>query len=133
MSSTQETSTRCTCSESRRTSASSTSGVASFSLSTEPATELKPDMPTHVFVSQNPNHPLPAYARDYPKPIGEINIDEALNRKPGRWTFRGTVDANLKKQSRSTINEVNKEEAYAAAKTSLLETAAQMNAARSKY
>ncbi|KAM3503958.1 hypothetical protein MY10362_003865 [Beauveria mimosiformis] len=130
MSSTQETSTRCTCSESRRTSASSASGVASF---TEPATELKPDMPTHVWVSQNPNHPLPAYARDYPKPTGEINIDEALNRKPGRWTFRGTVEANLKKQPRSIINEVSEEEAYAAAKRSLLETAAQMNAAKSKY
>ncbi|KAM3505277.1 hypothetical protein MY11210_008039 [Beauveria gryllotalpidicola] len=132
MSSTQETSTPCTCSASRRTSASSASGASSFTWSTEPATELKHDMTTHVFVSQNPNHPLPAYARDYPKPTGEINIDEALNRKPGRWTFRGTVEASLKKQPRSIINEVSKEEAYAAAKTSLLETAAQMNAAKSK-
>ncbi|EJP65203.1 hypothetical protein CRV24_008075 [Beauveria bassiana] len=132
MSSAQEISTPCTYSESRRTSASSASGVASLTSSTENVTELKPDMTTHVWVSQNPNHPLPAYARDYPKPTGEINIDEALNRKPGRWTFRGTVEAGLKKQPRSIITEVSKEEAYAAAKASLLETAAQMNAAKSK-
>lgn len=88
-------------------------------------------MTPSAFVSQAPVHPLPAYARDFPKPADEIDIDKALNRKPGRWTFRGTVEAGINRQPRPFIEEYKAEartEAYAAAKKELLESAGQMKA-----
>lgn len=32
-------------------------------------------------------HPIDPLARDYPKPAKELDVREALNRKPGRWTL----------------------------------------------
>lgn len=34
-----------------------------------------------------PSHPIDPLAREYPKPIEELDVREALNRKPGRWTL----------------------------------------------
>ncbi|KZZ95924.1 hypothetical protein AAL_04220 [Moelleriella libera RCEF 2490] len=36
----------------------------------------------------------PILGYNFPKPEGEIDIDEALKRKPLRWTFQGQMDAN---------------------------------------
>ncbi|TQV99915.1 hypothetical protein V2A60_005335 [Cordyceps javanica] len=133
---TRESSPSCTCSESRRSSASSTSAAPSSASSTKATTELNFKMTFNAFVSEASVHPLPAYARDFPKPTSEINIDEALSRKPGRWTFRGSIEANSKRQPRPSIDDQEKREArsadYAAAKKSLLEIAAQMDAAKPK-
>lgn len=43
-------------------------------------TETKPE-------PRSDRHPIDALARDYPKPIKELDVREALNRKPGRWTL----------------------------------------------
>ncbi len=153
MTSIQEPMDLCTYPESRRSSVSLAS-VTTSTTSTTPTTptasttsttstasnkvttELNPEMNHSAFVSQNPSHPLPAYARDFPKPAGDLDIDEALNRTPGRWTFRGTVERSLKSGPRPSAHEINKEgarsSACAEAKKSLLESAAQMNAAQSK-
>ncbi|KAJ6785726.1 hypothetical protein PWT90_07100 [Aphanocladium album] len=137
MSSTQDPQFSCTCSaDSRRSSASEASATTSTSSTTKPAVELSPEMTPSAFVSEAPVHPLPAYARDFPKPTSEIDIDEALSRKPGRWTIRGAIEASIKKQPRLFSDEYNQEaartEAYNAAKKALLESAAQMNAAGPK-
>lgn len=132
----QDHSTLHMCPESRRSSTSSASVTASTSSLSNPAAEVNPNMDTSVFVSQNPKHPLPAYARDYPKPIGELDIDEALNRKPGRWSFRGTVERSVNRGRRPFAQEMEDESTRAAAcaeaKKELLEAAAQMNAAQHK-
>lgn len=38
--------------------------------------------------------PPPVLGYGFPKPQGKIDVEEALNRKPLRWTFRGQVEAN---------------------------------------
>ncbi|KAJ2980957.1 hypothetical protein NQ176_g2326 [Zarea fungicola] len=86
--------------ESRRSSTSSASPSTLSTASPNVEHACKPEMIPTVFVSQAPVHPLPAYARDYPKPADDLDIDEALSRPPGRWTFRGSLQANLKKQTR---------------------------------
>lgn len=136
MVSAQEANALYICPESRRSSTSSASGTTSTTSSSKPAAEASPDMNASVLGSQNPNHPLPAYARDYPKPAGELDIDEALNRKPGRWTFRGAVERSVKRGPRPSAHGTNAEEnlatACAEAKKELLESAAQMNSAQRK-
>lgn len=37
---------------------------------------------------------LPVLNRDIPKPTDELNIEEALNRKPGHWTVQGQIKRN---------------------------------------
>lgn len=122
--------------ESRRSSASSVSTAASSVSSTKPVTEANLETSPSVFVSDAPVHPLPAYARDFPKPTSEINIAEALQRKPGRWTISGAIEAGLNRQTCALIDETAELKArsaeYAAAKQALLETAAQMKAAKAK-
>ncbi|KAJ3486387.1 hypothetical protein NLG97_g6629 [Lecanicillium saksenae] len=137
MPSTQDSKISCTCSaDSRRSSASEASASTSSTSSTKPTIELSPEMTPSAFISKAPVHPLPAYAREFPKPTGEIDIEEALNRKPGRWSFHGAIQASIKKQNRPFSDEFNQEatrtEAYNAAKKALLESAAQLGAAGSK-
>ncbi|KAG6011394.1 hypothetical protein E4U43_008347 [Claviceps pusilla] len=38
--------------------------------------------------------PAPAQEHVFPQPQGDIDIEEALQRKPLRWTFQGQVEAN---------------------------------------
>ncbi|KAI8266609.1 hypothetical protein K4K58_009505 [Colletotrichum sp. SAR11_239] len=38
-------------------------------------------------------NPLPPLSRNFPKPAEDINVAEALARKPGRWTIQGAVAA----------------------------------------
>ncbi|TEA15511.1 hypothetical protein C8034_v011269 [Colletotrichum sidae] len=40
-------------------------------------------------------NPVPALSRDFPKPAKDINVAEALTRKPGRWTIEGSRAAVL--------------------------------------
>lgn len=35
----------------------------------------------------NPPYPVDALARSFPKPTEELDVKEALSRKPGRWTL----------------------------------------------
>lgn len=43
---------------------------------------------------------LPVLNRDIPKPTDELDIEEALNRKPGRWTVQGQIKRNHKSQEK---------------------------------
>lgn len=49
-------------------------------------------------LSSTQAHPLPVLAWDIPKPTKEIDINEALQRQPGRWTFQGQLQANRKRE-----------------------------------
>lgn len=124
---------------SRRSSASSAStgtDASSAASSQTQALKLSREMNPSAFVSEAPAHPLPAYAREFPKPASDIDIDEALSRKPGRWTFRGSVEASINRPTRTFSAEYSQEqaraEAYAAAKDALRQSAAQMNATKIK-
>ncbi|OLN93944.1 hypothetical protein CCHL11_03380 [Colletotrichum chlorophyti] len=68
-------------------------------------------------------NPLPPLSRDFPKPTKEIDVAEALNRKPGRWTVQGAlaveravpvVDEDKAKAQRRKALEEAKRELFAA-------------------
>jgi hypothetical protein len=55
------------------------------------------DLGEHGNCSKYSCNPLPHHGRSFPKPKAEINVDEGLARKPGRWTLQGQREANLKR------------------------------------
>ncbi|KAK2058153.1 hypothetical protein LY76DRAFT_66474 [Colletotrichum caudatum] len=69
---------------------------------------------------------LPPLSREFPKPTEEINVEEALARKPGRWTVRGALaverpaqvvdEEKLKTQRRQALEDA-KRELFAASET----------------
>ncbi|OAA73949.1 hypothetical protein ISF_00850 [Cordyceps fumosorosea ARSEF 2679] len=89
------------------------------------------------FVSQSPQHPLPAWARNFPEPTSPVDIEKALNSKPPRWTFQVALKANLKreaiaeKEARPRIlTEAQVKAELAMAKELLRDIAKRMNAKR---
>ncbi|KFA62661.1 hypothetical protein S40285_07848 [Stachybotrys chlorohalonatus IBT 40285] len=54
---------------------------------------------------------MPALARDFPKPAVDIDVKEALERQPGRWTIKGQMEANQKR-----IQQLQADDVAAAAK-----------------
>lgn len=64
-------------------------------------------------------NPVPPLSRDFPKPAEEIDVAEALARKPGRWTLQGTLavsrpapvvdEEKLKAQRRQNLENAKKE------------------------
>ncbi|OHE94662.1 hypothetical protein CORC01_10063 [Colletotrichum orchidophilum] len=64
-------------------------------------------------------NPLPPLSRDFPKPTAEIDVEEALSRKPGRWTVRGAIaverpvqvvdEEKIKAQRRKALEDAKKE------------------------
>ena len=42
--------------------------------------------------------PLSPLDKDFPKPKEDINIQDALGRKPGRWTITGQMEANQQRE-----------------------------------
>ncbi|KAM0483257.1 hypothetical protein ACHAPX_002707 [Trichoderma viride] len=42
-------------------------------------------------------NPLPPLLREYPQPAKDIDVEEALERQPGRWTLQGQRQANQKR------------------------------------
>ncbi len=87
------------------------------SLASTPNGSIK--MTSDEFVSEAPVHPLPAVAREFPKPSEEINVDEALAREPGRWTIQGQREANRRREQLAAARNAESEDARAKA----LETA----------
>ncbi|CAN8097255.1 unnamed protein product [Discula destructiva] len=43
----------------------------------------------------DPAYPVDPLARKYPKPVKELDVREALDRKPGRWTLGHYINQNL--------------------------------------
>ncbi|TFB05908.1 hypothetical protein CCMA1212_002119 [Trichoderma ghanense] len=57
-----------------------------------------PTLETHEFIGGFPHklsaNLLPALSRDFPKPTDEVDVKEALERQPGRWSLQGQIKAN---------------------------------------
>ncbi|KAG5922883.1 hypothetical protein E4U42_005182 [Claviceps africana] len=53
--------------------------------------------------------PSPAHDHVFPEPQGDIDIDEALQRKPLRWTFQGQVQANRSRPVAAVSEDVRKQ------------------------
>ncbi|QPH01425.1 hypothetical protein C2857_005625 [Epichloe festucae Fl1] len=50
----------------------------------------------------------PVLEYGFPKPQGDIDIEEALQRKPLRWTFQGQVQANKSRPLAAAPEDVRK-------------------------
>lgn len=42
---------------------------------------------------------------DFPKPSEEIDVESMLDRQPGRWTIKGQMEANQRRQQKSPSEE----------------------------
>ncbi|CAG9972221.1 unnamed protein product [Clonostachys byssicola] len=66
-------------------------------------------------LKKDPNqHPLPAMMRDFPKPEGDLDIDEALGRQPGRWTIAGQMEANRARSPQQRARQISLSQANSA-------------------
>ncbi|KAL7809962.1 hypothetical protein V8C26DRAFT_411013 [Trichoderma gracile] len=66
---------------------------------------------------------LPALSRDFPKPTDEVDVKEALERQPGRWSLQGQIKANNMRAQNATVRLDDKEDkarAFEQAKRELL-------------
>lgn len=67
---------------------------------------------------------VPALMRDFPKPIADLDVVEALARQPGRWTIKGQMEANEKRAKLAALNaeaaKQRRAEDFAATKKDLL-------------
>ncbi|KAF4438470.1 hypothetical protein F53441_12793 [Fusarium austroafricanum] len=50
-------------------------------------------------------HRIPALNREFPKPTEELDIQSMLDRQPGRWTFKGQHEANLRRAQHAQTEE----------------------------
>ncbi|WYZ40570.1 hypothetical protein EsH8_IV_000911 [Colletotrichum jinshuiense] len=78
---------------------------------------------TITSIAHKAKNPLPPLSREFPKPVEDIDVDEALARKPGRWTLKGAlaversapvVDEEKAKAQRLKALEDAKKELFAA-------------------
>ncbi|KAL7950403.1 hypothetical protein V8C42DRAFT_306382 [Trichoderma barbatum] len=57
-----------------------------------------PTLESHEFVGgfahKLSTNPVPPLSREYPKPANDIDVKEALERQPGRWSIQGQIKAN---------------------------------------
>ncbi|KAK3191082.1 hypothetical protein K4F52_003032 [Lecanicillium sp. MT-2017a] len=109
--------------------AARSTSTADGSFVSTPNGSLKTD--SDEFVSEAPVHPLPAVAREFPKPSEEVNVDEALSRQPGRWTIQGQREANRRREQLAAATRKDegvdaRAQALEAAKKDLMAAYAQM-------
>ncbi|GKT44030.1 uncharacterized protein ColSpa_04211 [Colletotrichum spaethianum] len=77
------------------------------------------ETPGGTITTHKTKNPLPPLSREYPKPTKDIDVEEALARKPGRWTVRGALaverpaqvvdEEKLKAQRRKALEDAKKE------------------------
>ncbi|KAK1992919.1 hypothetical protein LX36DRAFT_661983 [Colletotrichum falcatum] len=77
------------------------------------------ETPGGTITTQKTKNRLPPLSREFPKPAEEIDVEEALARKPGRWTVRGALaverpaqvvdEEKLKAQRRQALEDAKKE------------------------
>ncbi|KAL9485006.1 hypothetical protein ACSS6W_003795 [Trichoderma asperelloides] len=68
-------------------------------------------------------NPLPPLLREYPQPAKDIDVEEALERQPGRWSLQGQMKANQKRAQIAASRPDDKEQKtrdFEAAKRELL-------------
>ncbi|KAF9874111.1 hypothetical protein CkaCkLH20_08483 [Colletotrichum karsti] len=69
------------------------SSQSSATNSSRTSAEIQRPAVTSAPVKPKAANPLPPLSRDFPKPTEEIDVAEALSRKPGRWSIQGTITA----------------------------------------
>lgn len=68
---------------------------------------------------------VPVLDRDIPKPDNELDVAEALTRKPGRWTIQGQMNVNRQRATiAATVRESEEESrrSFEKAKLELLDS-----------
>lgn len=65
---------------------------------------LGPSEPVEAGASAIVDSLLPPLLREFPKPSDEIDVEQALDRQPGRWTLKGQMEAN---QRRAQLKDEN--------------------------
>ncbi|PTB64270.1 hypothetical protein BBK36DRAFT_1143096 [Trichoderma citrinoviride] len=91
------------------------------------STVSTPTLEAHEFVGGFPHklsaNLLPPLSRDFPKPTDEVDVKEALERQPGRWTLQGQIKANNMRAQSAALRLDDKEgkaRAFEEAKRELL-------------
>lgn len=86
-----------------------------------------PTLEAHEFIGGFPHklsvNPLPPLSRDYPVPAKDIDVKEALERQPGRWSIQGQIKANQMRAQSAALRADDKERKtkdFEAAKRELL-------------
>ncbi|KAM6488024.1 hypothetical protein HDV62DRAFT_9837 [Trichoderma sp. SZMC 28011] len=86
-----------------------------------------PTLESHEFVGGFAHklltNPLPPLSREYPKPVNEIDVKEALERQPGRWSIQGQMKANQIRAQHAALRPEDKDQKardFEAAKRELL-------------
>ncbi|EHK41265.1 uncharacterized protein TrAtP1_004707 [Trichoderma atroviride] len=95
-------------SESLSLSSGSNFSTPSASLASTPTLEAR------EFISGVPpkvsTNPLPPLLRAYPQPAKDIDVEEALERQPGRWSLQGQMKANQKRAQIAASRSDDKEQ-----------------------
>jgi hypothetical protein len=86
-----------------------------------------PTLEAHEFIGGFPHkllaNPLPPLSREYPLPAKDVDVKEALERQPGRWSIQGQIKANqMRAQSAASRSNDKDQKArdFEAAKRELL-------------
>ncbi|KAL2881315.1 hypothetical protein SGCOL_003265 [Colletotrichum sp. CLE4] len=98
-------------------SSTTTSSRTSAEIQDRPV--ITPGGTVTTYAALQSKNPLPPLSRDFPKPTTEIDVEEALSRKPGRWTVRGSIaverpvqvvdEEKIKAQRRKALEDAKKE------------------------
>ncbi|KAK1976122.1 hypothetical protein LZ30DRAFT_753671 [Colletotrichum cereale] len=77
------------------------------------------ETPGGTVTTRKTKNRLPPLSREFPKPTKDIDVEEALARKPGRWTVRGALaverpaqvvdEEKLKAQRRKALEDAKRE------------------------
>lgn len=91
------------------------------------STASTPTLESHEFVGGFAHrlsiNPLPPLSREYPKPANDVDVREALERQPGRWSIQGQIKANQMRAQSAALRPDDKERKardFEAAKRELL-------------
>ncbi|KAM0253332.1 hypothetical protein ACHAQJ_007336 [Trichoderma viride] len=86
-----------------------------------------PTLEAHEFIGGFPHkllvNPLPPLSREYPRPAKDVDVKEALERQPGRWSIQGQIKANQMRAQSAASRSDDKERKtrdFEAAKQELL-------------
>ncbi|KAL0931857.1 uncharacterized protein CTRU02_212811 [Colletotrichum truncatum] len=69
------------------------SSQSSTTTSSRTSVELQLPSVTSAPQKSKAKNPLPPLSREFPKPTDKIDVEEALARKPGRWSIKGSLAA----------------------------------------
>ncbi|KAM0249417.1 hypothetical protein ACHAP5_002806 [Fusarium lateritium] len=76
--------------------------------STETTPVSTPGFKNEEFDNALGHKPVPVLNREFPKPSDEVDLQSMLDRQPGRWTVKGQMEANQRRQKQAPTEEVLK-------------------------